>query len=222
MTQAMCRARCAPRSTASTPRSRGETTYAGSGTVPGFVVNAYALSEQDGALRVASTDEPSWLPEGGQLTPAHSYVTVLSPRPDGALAQVGQVGGLGEGQRIFGVRFVGTTGYVVTFRQTDPLYTIDLSKPEAPRVVGELGDSRLLGLPASARRRAPARDRAGGRRHRPHPGHAGLALRRLRPRAPQAHAARRLRQRQLGRRVRPARLPVVGADADGRPAAADL
>ncbi len=116
----------------------GQTTYAGSGTVPGFVVNAYALSEHDGALRVASTDEPSWLPEGGQPTPAHSYVTVLSPRPDGALAQVGQVGGLGEGQRIYGVRFAGTTGYVVTFRQTDPLYTIDLSKPEAPRLVGEL------------------------------------------------------------------------------------
>jgi uncharacterized secreted protein with C-terminal beta-propeller domain len=116
----------------------GQTTYAGSGTVPGFVVNAYALSEQDGALRVASTDEPSWLPEGGQPTPAHSYVTVLSPRPDGALAQVGQVGGLGEGQRIYGVRFVGTTGYVVTFRQTDPLYTLDLAKPEAPRLVGEL------------------------------------------------------------------------------------
>jgi uncharacterized secreted protein with C-terminal beta-propeller domain len=116
----------------------GQTTYAGSGTVPGFVVNAYALSEQDGALRVASTDEPSWLPEGGQATPAHSYVTVLSPRPGGALAQVGQVGGLGEGQRIYGVRFVGTTGYVVTFRQIDPLYTLDLSKPEAPRVVGEL------------------------------------------------------------------------------------
>jgi uncharacterized secreted protein with C-terminal beta-propeller domain len=116
----------------------GQTTYAGSGTVPGFVVNAYALSEHDGALRVASTDEPSWLPEGGQATPAHSYVTVLSPRPDGALAQVGQVGGLGEGQRIYGVRFAGTTGYVVTFRQTDPLYTIDLSKPEAPRLMGEL------------------------------------------------------------------------------------
>jgi uncharacterized secreted protein with C-terminal beta-propeller domain len=140
---------------ASTP---GQTTYAGSGTVPGFVVNAYALSEHDGALRVASTDEPSWLPEGGQATPSHSYVTVLSPRPSGALEQVGQVGGLGKDQRIYGVRFVGTVGYVVTFRQTDPLYTIDLSKPEAPRVIGELeipgysaylhplGDGLLLGI----------------------------------------------------------------------------
>lgn len=116
----------------------GQTTYAGSGTVPGFVVNAYALSEHDGNLRVASTDEPSWLPEGGEASPSHSSVTVLAPRPGGALAQVGQVGGLGKNQRIYGVRFVGTTGYVVTFRLTDPLYTIDLSKPEAPRVLGEL------------------------------------------------------------------------------------
>ena len=136
----------------------GQTTYAGSGTVPGFVVNAYALSEHDGNLRAASTDEPSWLPEGGQATPSHSYVTVLKPRDDGALTQVGQVGGLGQGQRIYGVRFVGTTGYVVTFRQIDPLYTVDLSNPAAPRVVGELeipgysaylhplGDGLLLGI----------------------------------------------------------------------------
>ena len=118
-------------------RDTGATTYAGSGTVPGFVVNAYALSEHDGALRVASTDEPSWLPEGGQASPAQSYVTVLSAR-GGALSQVGQVGGLGQGQRIYGVRFAGPTGYVVTFRQVDPLYTLDLTSATAPRVVGEL------------------------------------------------------------------------------------
>ena len=136
----------------------GVTSYAGSGTVPGFVVNPYAMSEQDGALRVASTDEPAWLPEGGEPEPAQSYVTVLAPRDGGALAQVGQVGGLGKGQRIYGVRFAGTTGYVVTFRQIDPLYTLDLSRPAAPRVGGELeipgyaaylhplGDGLLLGV----------------------------------------------------------------------------
>jgi uncharacterized secreted protein with C-terminal beta-propeller domain len=116
----------------------GQTSYAGSGTVPGFVLNAYAMSEEAGTLRVASTDEPSWLPEGGEATPAESSVTTLSPRPGGALAQVGQVRGLGKGQRIYAVRFSGTVGYVVTFRQTDPLYTLDLSTPAAPRVAGEL------------------------------------------------------------------------------------
>jgi hypothetical protein len=136
----------------------GVTSYAGSGTVPGFVVNAYAMSEHEGALRVASTDEPAWLPEGREPEPAQSYVTVLASRDGGAPAQVGQVGGLGKGQRIYGVRFAGSTGYVVTFRQIDPLYTLDLSRPEAPRVVGELeipgysaylhplGDGLLLGV----------------------------------------------------------------------------
>jgi uncharacterized secreted protein with C-terminal beta-propeller domain len=136
----------------------GTTTYTGSGTVPGFVVNAYAMSEHEGALRVASTDEPSWLPEGGRPEPAQSYVTVLAPGAGGALAQAGQVGGLGRGQRIYGVRFAGPVGYVVTFRQIDPLYTLDLADRAAPRVVGELeipgysaylhpvGDGLLLGI----------------------------------------------------------------------------
>jgi uncharacterized secreted protein with C-terminal beta-propeller domain len=74
------------------------------------------------------------------------------------LTQIGQVAGLGQGERIYAVRFIGTTGYVVTFRQTDPLYVIDLSNPTNPRVAGELkilgysaylhpiGDDLLLGV----------------------------------------------------------------------------
>jgi uncharacterized secreted protein with C-terminal beta-propeller domain len=68
------------------------------------------------------------------------------------------VGGLGRGERIFAVRFLGEKGYVVTFRQVDPLYTLDLSDPQKPTVRGELkilgfssylhpiGDDLLLGL----------------------------------------------------------------------------
>ncbi len=68
------------------------------------------------------------------------------------------MGGLGQGERIFGVRFIDDTGYVVTFRQTDPLYTVDVSSPAAPKVLGELkiagysaylhplGDDLLLGV----------------------------------------------------------------------------
>jgi uncharacterized secreted protein with C-terminal beta-propeller domain len=48
------------------------------------------------------------------------------------------VSGLGRGERIFGVRFLGDRGYVVTFRQIDPLYVVDLADPAAPRVRGEL------------------------------------------------------------------------------------
>ena len=51
---------------------------------------------------------------------------------------VGKVTGLGSGERIYSVRFDGPVGYVVTFRQTDPLYTVDLGDPSHPRVVGSL------------------------------------------------------------------------------------
>lgn len=115
----------------------GETTYAGSGTVPGFALNQYALSESAaGDLRVATTEIPAWMP-GGTGARSQSHVTVL--RPQGrALQPVGRVSGLGEGERIYAVRFIGDRGYVVTFRQTDPLYTVDLSDPTAPKVAGEL------------------------------------------------------------------------------------
>ena len=112
------------------------TTYRASGAVPGFVLNQFALSEHEGALRVATTEEAPWSPQAG-VGQSESVVTVL--RPDGErLTTVGRLGGLGRGERIFGVRFIGERGYVVTFRQVDPLYVVDLSDPAAPRVRGEL------------------------------------------------------------------------------------
>ena len=130
------------------------TTYRGSGSIPGFVLNQFSMSEHNGVLRVASTDVPPWFFEGD---PSHSLVTTLAERDD-HLAKLGQVDGLGRGERIFAVRFLGDTGYVVTFRQVDPLYTVDLSDPANPRVRGELkisgvstylhpiGGDRLLGV----------------------------------------------------------------------------
>ena len=119
------------------------TTYAGSGEVTGFVLNQYSLSEHEGALRVASTDEPQWF-EGTLARDSESFVTVLETS-GAALSQVGRVGGLGKGERIYAVRFVGDKGYVVTFRQVDPLYTLDLSTKTAPKVLGEL---KILGYSA--------------------------------------------------------------------------
>jgi hypothetical protein len=117
-------------------------TYVGSGTVPGVLLNQFAMSEYNGDLRVATTSGfPSPPPfEGGPVPAAdgsQSYVTVLRPS-SGALAQVGQVGGLGVTQKIYGVRFVGALGYVVTFMQMDPLYVVDLSDPAHPAVRGAL------------------------------------------------------------------------------------
>jgi uncharacterized secreted protein with C-terminal beta-propeller domain len=114
----------------------GATAYAASGTVAGFVLNQYSLSEHDGVLRVASTEMAPWI-GGARRGDSESFVTVLAQR--GAwLARVGRVGGLGRGERIYAVRFAGDRGYVVTFREIDPLYTLDLSNPAAPRVLGEL------------------------------------------------------------------------------------
>jgi hypothetical protein len=111
------------------------TPYRASGTVPGFVLNQFALSEHEAALRVATTQEAPWTPDSGAQS--ESMVTVLRPAGD-RLVTVGRVGGLGRGERIYGVRFLGDRGYLVTFRQVDPLYVLDLSDPESPRVRGEL------------------------------------------------------------------------------------
>jgi hypothetical protein len=108
------------------PRS---TSYRASGPVEGQLLNQFSLSEHDGVLRAATTVN------GGPES--ESRVTTLAER-DGMLARLGQAGGLGKGERIYAVRFVGDVGYVVTFRQVDPLYTLDLSEPARPRVVGEL------------------------------------------------------------------------------------
>ena len=121
----------------------GQTSYASSGSVAGFVLNQYSLSEHDGALRVASTEQPAWF--NGQLTrDSESYVSVLAEQGS-QLALLGRAEGLGRGERIYAVRFAGDKGYVVTFRQVDPLYTLDLSKKTDPRVVGEL---KILGYSA--------------------------------------------------------------------------
>ncbi len=132
------------------------TTYRSSGSVPGFVLNQFALSEDRGALRVATTEDPLWM-NGAQQQDSQSGVSVLRERGD-KLVTVGRLGGLGKGERIYAVRFIGDAGYLVTFRQVDPLYTLDLSDQEHPKAVGELkvagysaylhpiGDGLLIGV----------------------------------------------------------------------------
>ena len=129
-------------------------TYEMSGHVDGTVLNQFALDEQDDNLRVATTTGTPWIEGEGE---SESHVVVLAPE-GGGLTQVGGVSGLGRGESIQSVRFLGDVGYVVTFEQTDPLYTIDLSDPTDPRVAGELemlgysaylhpiGDGRLIGV----------------------------------------------------------------------------
>jgi uncharacterized secreted protein with C-terminal beta-propeller domain len=110
------------------------TQYRGSGRVSGYLLSQWSLSEHRGVLRVVSTESPAWWGAGRET---ESFLTTLRGR-DGALVQAGRIGGLGKGERVYAVRFAGDVGYVVTFRQIDPLFTIDLAVPERPRVLGEL------------------------------------------------------------------------------------
>ncbi len=156
----------------------GPALYQASGRVDGTVLNQYALSEHEDHLRIATTTNPS----GGRGTPVplsqqfgdastsseevavdpqNSRVTVLAMQGT-KLVETGKVVGLGPTEQIQGVRFMGDRGYVVTFRQTDPLYVIDLADPAAPKVLGELkvtgfsdylhpvSDTRLLGVGVDA------------------------------------------------------------------------
>lgn len=137
--------------------------YTGSGSVNGYVINQFALSEYEGSIRIAATTEPPWscCEEEPQQPRTESFVSVLQEQR-GGLAEVGRVGGLGLGERIQAVRFYGDLGIVVTFRVIDPLYLIDLSEPTAPKVTGELkengfseylhriGEDLLLGIGVAA------------------------------------------------------------------------
>jgi uncharacterized secreted protein with C-terminal beta-propeller domain len=117
----------------------GRPRYAASGSVAGSLLNQYSLSEHDGRLRVATTldlgNGRDSCCDGPPRT--ESAIAVLARQGD-RLVQVGRLAGLGKGERIYAVRFMGPVGYVVTFRQTDPLYTVDLTDPARPRAVGEL------------------------------------------------------------------------------------
>ena len=130
-------------------------TYVGSTQVEGTLLNQYSLSEHAGHLRVATTvGTPAPGRAGGG---SQAVVTVLSAGA-GGMVPTGRLDGLGVGEQIYAVRFLGPVGYVVTFRQTDPLYALDLSDPAAPRRTGELkitgysaylhpvGDDRLIGV----------------------------------------------------------------------------
>lgn len=121
--------------------------YVSSGKVPGWTDGQFAYDVSDTLLRVATT---SYGENGDTENNLYIY--------DEAMKLVGSVEGLAEGERIYSVRYFGDTAYVVTFRETDPLFVIDLSDPKNPSVEGQLkipgfseylhpvGDGLLIGL----------------------------------------------------------------------------
>ena len=135
--------------------SDGELTVAGQGVVPGQLVNQFALDEYDGHLRVAVTVSGETAKRGWLTQPA-LYVL------DSELKIVGSLPKLAKNESVQSVRFDGPVGYVVSFERIDPLFALDLSKPEDPTVMSALkipgfstylhpwSDGRLLGLGVDA------------------------------------------------------------------------
>lgn len=112
--------------------SGDEATYVGSGGVEGTPNGQFAFDEYLGNLRVATTVTRR---TGDWSWDTVNHVSVL----DGStLGVLGVTPDMAPGERMYGVRFRGPLAYVVTFRQTDPLFVVDLAEPTAPKVVGEL------------------------------------------------------------------------------------
>lgn len=122
-----------------------DTTYIASGTVEGMIADRWSMDYADGALRVAL----------GATNETGNFNSVVTLREtDATLTEVGRVDKLGINEEIKSVRWFDDLAIVVTFRQTDPLYAIDLSNPDDPQLMGELkipGFSEYL-HPLGARR----------------------------------------------------------------------
>ncbi len=110
--------------------NNGVVTANGSAKVPGNLINQFSMDEYDGYFRIATTTGQTWNDEN----PSYNNVYIL----DKDLKTVGKLEDLAKGEKIYSTRFMGNKLYMVTFKQVDPLFVIDLSNPNSPVVAGEL------------------------------------------------------------------------------------
>lgn len=121
----------------------GETAYAGSGRVDGTILDQFSISEHEGVVRVATTTGQWgrwWM---ANPEPMENHVITLSHETDPQsenvrLLEIGRVDGIAYNETIWSARFVEDRAYIVTFENMDPLWTIDLSDPTNPTIMGEL------------------------------------------------------------------------------------
>lgn len=126
------------------------------GEISGTLLNQFSIDEYKGYFRFVTTRikyESSQFPSD-----TVNVLTVL----DGGLKQVSKIDDIAPGEQVYSVRFMGDTAYFVTFRQVDPLFSVDLSDPTAPEIIGSLkipgfsdylfpyGDGLLLGIGRNA------------------------------------------------------------------------
>jgi len=109
-------------------------TIEASGEVPGYVLNQFSMDEHNGYFRVGTTVYNWNLRTFAAEETTRNNVYVL----DMNLNIVGKLEDLAPGEQIYSARFMGSRCYVVTFRNIDPLFVIDLANPAVPKVLGEL------------------------------------------------------------------------------------
>ena len=108
--------------------------YKSTGEVTGSVLNQFALDENNDYFRIATTHNTTWSRFESAQKPSYSNLYVL----DADMKTVGSLEYLASGEQIYSVRFMGNRAYLVTFKQIDPLFAIDLSDPKNPKVLGQL------------------------------------------------------------------------------------
>ena len=125
--------------------SLGEMETAAFGSIDGYLLNQFALDEYEGNLRIAATvDKYVYQTSEDQVKGYSNYETIEDTNAnclyvlDDDLKIIGTISDLSPDERIYSVRFDGEVGYFVTFRQVDPLFSVDLSNPAAPKIMGEL------------------------------------------------------------------------------------
>jgi uncharacterized secreted protein with C-terminal beta-propeller domain len=105
--------------------------YVGGGSIDGWILNQFSLGEYQDVLRVATTTGHVW----DSTSRNHVYCLELEEQ---TLETTGSIEGLAPGEKIYSARFMGERGYLVTYVNIDPLFTLDLSDPSAPEVAGYL------------------------------------------------------------------------------------
>jgi inhibitor of cysteine peptidase len=110
--------------------NNGEINYINKGEVPGRVLNQFSMDEYNGFFRIATTQGYSW----DENNPSKNNIFVLNEN----LEQVSSINDIAPGEQIYSARFLGEKAYLVTFKNIDPFYTIDMSDPYNPTILGYL------------------------------------------------------------------------------------
>ena len=104
--------------------------YTAKNTIKGVLINQFSMDEYNNNFRIAVTEGQTWTDD----ETINNNVYIL----DEKLNIIGKLEGLAKGESIKSVRFTGEKAYIVTFKNIDPLFVIDLSEPTMPKVLGEL------------------------------------------------------------------------------------